>query len=234
MEHRLLIAFILFLLLTPTPTRAQESCALFCKPELKIEPTITVENLWHRPRTEIDGHVSEAGREGVFELIFALGVPTTIPRIGLTFEAIFIPFGSTSEHPFTGATADRISRNSIRDNGVEIEAELNFDLVSGDQTGGWLSSHLDLVDKFSPGDSPTAASVYTHKLNLELDTAVHPFSWLPQSRWARNLEVEMSIDYVATGLAKAGDILNGELFLDDASPWSVSLVLVIPLAPLNP
>jgi len=234
MTHRLLIGSILFLLLTPDLTKAQESCAFLCEPELKIEPTITVENLWHSPRTEVDGQVLRAGREAVFELIFALGVPTTIPRVGLTLEAIFVPFGTTAEHPFTGASADRISQSSIRDNGIEIETELNFDLISSDQTGGWLSSHLDLVDKFSPGDSPSAASVYTHKLNLELDTAVHPFSWLPQSRWARNLEVEVSIDYVATGLPKAGEVLNGERFLDDASPWSASLVLVIPLAPLNP
>ena len=30
------------------------------------------------------------------------------------------------------------------------------------------------------------------------------------------------------------DLIGGELYLDDASPWSLSLVLVIPLAPLNP
>jgi hypothetical protein len=28
--------------------------------------------------------------------------------------------------------------------------------------------------------------------------------------------------------------MNGERFLDDASPWSLSFVAVIPLAPLDP
>jgi hypothetical protein len=46
--------------------------------------------------------------------------------------------------------------------------------------------------------------------------------------------VELSIDYVATGLPKAGDLIGDELFLDDASPWSLSLVFVLPLAPLDP
>ena len=44
-------------------------------------------------------------REAVFELIFALDVPTALPRLGLTLEAIFKPFGSTDVNPFTGASA---------------------------------------------------------------------------------------------------------------------------------
>jgi hypothetical protein len=81
---------------------------------------------------------------------------------------------------------------------------------------------------------PDATSAYTHKLNFEWDTAFHPFNSLPEGHWLRNLETEVSIDYVATGIAKAGDQFEDELYLDDASPWSISLVLVIPLAPLNP
>ncbi len=223
-------------LLMPALGDAQEggSCAFLCTPELKIEPTITFENLGSRARVEVGGVVEETQRETVFELIFALEVPTEIPRVGLTFEVGFAPFGSTSEHPFTGATAADLGRDDIRDNVVEIESELNLDLIDSDQTGGWLSSHFDIIDKFSPGERPDAASVYTHKLNFELDTALHLFNWLPEGRWLRNAEAELSIDYVATGLPKAGDVIGDERFLDDASPWSLSLVLVLPLAPLNP
>ena len=223
-------------LLMPALAEAQEgeSCALLCVPELKIEPTITFENLINRARVEVGGVVEETKRETVFELIFALEVPTEIPRIGLTLEVGFAPFGSTSEHPFTGATAAELGRDDIRDNVVEIESELNIDLIDSDQTGGWLSSHFDIIDKFSPGERPNATSVYTHKLNFELDTAFHPFNGLPEGRWLRNAELELSIDYVATGLPKAGDLIGDELFLDDASPWSISLVFVLPLAPLDP
>ena len=223
-------------LLVPALGEAQEGegCAVLCVPELKIEPTITFDNLAGRARVEIDGVVEKTERETVFELIFALEVPTQIPRVGLTFEVIFVPFASTSEHPFTGATAEELGRDDIRDNVVEIEGELNLDLVDTDQTGGWLSSHFDIVDKFSPGEQPDAASVYTHKLDFELDTALHLFNWLPEGRWLRNAEAELSIDYLATGLPKAGDVIGDERFLDDASPWSLSLVLVLPLAPLDP
>jgi hypothetical protein len=32
----------------------------------------------------------------------------------------------------------------------------------------------------------------------------------------------------------AGDVVGGERFVDKASPWSLSLVMVVPLAPLVP
>ena len=224
------------LLLLPAPASAQNEprCAFLCAPELKIEPTWTIENLGARPNVEIDGQEERIARESVFELIFALDVPTTIPRVGLTLEAIFIPFGGTSVHPFTGATAAEAGRDEIRDNGIEIEAELNIDLFGTEQTGGWVSSHFDIVDKFSPGATPRAGSAYTHKLNFEWDTAFHVFSRLPQGHWLRNVEAEVSLDYVATGLPKAGDVIKGERFLNNASPWSLSFVMVIPLAPLAP
>ena len=42
-----------------------------------------------------------------------------------------------------------------------------------------------------------------HKLNFELDTSVSVFNWLPEGKWLRGLELEGSLDYVATGLPKA-------------------------------
>jgi len=210
------LAGFVAVLLIPALGNAQEggSCAFLCTPELKIEPTISFENLGSRARVEVDGVVEETQRETVFELLFAVGVPTEIPRVGLTFEAGWAAFSS--------------------DNLVELELELNLYLIESDQTGGWLSSHFDIVDKFSPAERPDATSAYTHKLNFEWDTALRPFNSLSEGNWLRNLETEVSIDYVATGIPKAGDLIGDELYLDDASPWSLSLVLVIPLAPLNP
>jgi hypothetical protein len=224
----------LLLLAAPASAQDEPRCVFLCAPELKIEPTWTIENLGARPKLEIDGQEEQTAVESVFELIVALDVPTTIPRVGLTLEAIFIPFGGTSVHPFTGATAAEAGRDLIRDNGIEIEAELNFDLFGTEQTGGWVSSHFDVVDKFSPGKTPRAGSVYTHKLNFEWDTAFHVFRRLPKGHWLRNVEAEVSLDYVATGLPKTGDVIQGERFLNDASPWSLSFVMVVPLAPLAP
>jgi hypothetical protein len=214
--------------------KADRPCTIICAPELKIEPTFTIEHLAQRPHLEADGAVERVSRERTFELIFALDVPTEIPRIGFTLEAILLPFGETAVHPFTGAPASAAGRDSIRDNGVELESEVNFELFDTEQTGGWVSSHFDVVDKFSPGETPRAGSAYTHKLNFEWDTAFHVFNRAQTAPWLRNVEFELSLDYVASGLPKAGDVVGDERFLDKASPWSLSFVLVLPLAPLAP
>ena len=227
-----------YVALLPEPLVAQPRCAFVCAPSVKIEPTLTVEHLFGAARMEelVDGEVVgivEQQRESVFELILAVGIPTELPRIGFTVETIFVPFGDIDVHPFTGAAvSDR--QGAIRDNGIEVELELNLSLLEPEQTGGWVESHFDIVDKISPGETPDAASVYTHKLNFELDTAFLPFSRLSEDNWLRHLEVEGSLDYVATGLPRAGDVIGNQRYLDDASRWSFSLVGVIPLAPLAP
>ena len=133
----------------------------------------------------------------VFETIFALDLSTAIPRVGITLEAITKPFGD--------------------ENDVELESELKLYWLESEQTGGWLSSHFDIVDKFSGAEKPTDTRAYTHKLNLELDTAVALFSRLPETNWFHDVEIEGSLDYVATGLPKG------------APRWSFSLVFVFPV-----
>jgi hypothetical protein len=133
----------------------------------------------------------------LFETIFALDLSTPISRVGVTLEAITKPFND--------------------DNDVELESELKFYWLESEQTGGWLSSHFDLVDKFSGAERTTDTRAYTHKLNFELDTAVAVFNRLPENHWLRDVEIEGSVDYVATGLPKG------------AGRWSFSVVFVFPV-----
>jgi hypothetical protein len=207
---------LLALVLLPAPALAQSQprCVFLCAPEFKIEPTWTVENLFRAPRIEADGTTERASHETIFEVIFAVDVPTSIPRIGMTFEAAFSPFRDDSE--------------------VDLETELNVHLFDTDQTKGWISSHVDIVDQFSPAERPGSTRAYTHKLDFEWDTALHVFSRLSEGHWLRNVEAEISLDYLATGLPKAGDVIGDDRFVDRASPWSLSFVMVIPLAPLKP
>ena len=235
MRKAALLTAAVALALLPQGAAAQESgCRILCVPDLKFEPTVTFENLGNRARVDVGGVVEDTESETIFEIIFAVGVPTEIPRIGFTLEAIFAPFKGTAEHPFTGEPAQQLGRDELRDNVVQVESALNVALLTGEETGGWVSSHFDIIDKFSPGELPGDGSAYTHKLNLELDTALHLFNFLPEGRWLRNLEFELSIDYMASGIPQAGDLVGDELYLDDASPWSASLVLVMPLAPAVP
>ena len=185
---------------------------MLCGPEFKVEPTITFTNLFGSPRVvDNQGVTTRESRESEFEVILSLGLPTRVSWLEFTVEAIFLPFE--------------------RDSTPELEFETNLLWLSGTRTRGWVSSHFDIVDKFSAAKRPTDARAYTHKLNLELDTSLSLFNWLPEGKWLRGVELEVSLDYVATGLPKAGDLIDGLRFLDRASRWSFSIVLVIPVAP---
>jgi len=205
----------LALVLGVPPAWAQEpaTCRILCTPEFNVEPTITFTTLFQSPRiVKDDGAQTRDRRETDFEVILSLGLPTRVSWLEFTVEAIFLPFEADST--------------------PELEFESNFVWLPAKRTRGWLSSHVDVVDKFSPAERPSDRRAYTHKLNFELDTSVAVFNWLPEGRWARGVELEGSLDYVATGLAKAGDRANGFLYRDDASPWSFSIVFVLPIAPL--
>jgi hypothetical protein len=149
------------------------------------------------PTLLVEPTITFEKEDTVFETIFALDLSTPIPRVGVTLEAITKPFSD--------------------ENDVELESELKLYWLDAEQTGGWVSSHFDLVDKFSGAEGPTDTRAFTHKLNLELDTAVALFSRLPDTNWLHDVEVEGSLDYVATGLP-AG-----------SSRWSFSLVFVFPV-----
>jgi hypothetical protein len=209
-----LVPIALALLSSSAFAQSEPRCIVLCAPEFKVEPTWTVEPLWGAPRIDVNGAIERESRETVFEMIFAVDVPTSLPRIGLTFEAAFSPFRD--------------------DNEVDLETELKLYLFETEQTGGWVSSHVDIVDQFSPAERPGDTRSYTHKLDFEWDTAFHVFSRLPEGHWLRNVEAEVSLDYLATGLPKAGDVIGEDRFIDRASPWSLSFVMVIPLAPLKP
>jgi hypothetical protein len=208
-----LVAAMIVMLAAPTAwAQSPASCRVLCSPEFKIEPTITFTNLFGSPRIAgDDGRVTRQPRESEFELILSLGLPTRLSWLEFTVEAIVLPFD--------------------RDSAPELEFETNFIWLPSERTSGWITSHLDVVDKFSPAERPTDQRAYTHKLNFELDTSFSVFNWLSEGRWLRGVELEGSLDYVASGLPRAGDRIEGVQFLDDASGWSFSLVFVLPVAP---
>jgi len=208
------LAFAFALLATPQVfAQAPPVCHVLCTPKLKVEPTVTFTNLFGSPRIVGEqGTTTRERRETEFEVIVSVGLPTRAPWLEFTVEAIFLPFD--------------------RESTPELEFETNFIWLPTERTRGWISSHFDIVDKLSPAERPTDRRAYTHKLNLELDTSVSVFNWVPQGRWLRGVELEGSLDDVATGLARKGDRLNGARFVDNASPWSFSIVFGIPIAPL--
>jgi hypothetical protein len=199
----------------PAAAQDQRKCFVLCQPELKVEPTITWDNLIGRARvaeTDSQGNtiVKKTERERGFETVLALDIPTTIPRVSFTFETILKPF--------------------VKGNSPELETELNLHWLRSEDTNGWVGSHFDIVDKYSPGARPDTLDRYTHKLNFELDTAVSFLKWTKKP-WFSDFEIEGSIDYVATGLPRPGDRFGTVTYLDKAGGWGFSLVFILPLTP---
>ena len=192
------------------PTR----CRSICELAWKVEPTFTIDNLANRHRVMTPEGVTErVDRQRLFEMVLALDMATKLPRLGFTVEAIASPFSD--------------------DNSVQLEFESNWHWLTASMTGGWVTSHFDVVDQFSPTERPNSNRAYGHKLDFELDTAFHVFNWWPEGRWLRGVEIETSLDYLATGIPEKGDVVSdGTRYLDDASHWSFSFVFVIPVAPL--
>ena len=207
-------ALVALFVITHSTASAQEgTCRAICEVEWKVEPTFTLENLANRHRVvTADGVTERVNRERVFETVLAVDMATKARWLGFAAEAITSPFSD--------------------DNVVELEFEANFHWLFESMTRGWVTSHFDVVDQLSPAERPGTERAYTHKLDFELDTALHVFKWLPEERWLRGVEFETSLDYLATGLPQRGDVFpDGSGYLDDASRWSVSFVFVIPVAP---
>jgi hypothetical protein len=132
--------------------RARHSYTVLCVPELKFEPVLSEENLFDPPRVvELEnGTPTDTVRleqETAFKMIFTLNVPTEIPRVELTLEAIWTPFAGTSENLFTGRTAEELGVEEVADNPVELEAEVNFALLAPAETGGWLDDHFGVAQE---------------------------------------------------------------------------------------
>jgi hypothetical protein len=208
------IAALLVCGIVPRTARAQtpNDCHWLCSPELLFEPTFTVENLANRPRIlDGSGRVTRPSRSTVFEIVVAVDIPTRWRRIGLTSEAIWSPASAANE--------------------VQLEFELNLTFLEAAHTHGWVSSHFDVVDQFGPAERPNASTAFSHKLDLEIDTAIAIFKNARVGSWLKTIEIEGSLDYLATGLPRRGDRLDEGEYLDPASRWSFSLVLVVPVAP---
>jgi hypothetical protein len=142
---RLVISVLTCLAVAVADITAQEqnACRFLCAPEFKVEPTITITNLFGSPRIQVDdAAITRERRETEFEVILSMDLPTRIPWFGFTVEAIVLPFDRSST--------------------PELEFESNFTWLSAERTRGWLSSHFDVVDKFSEAERPGDRRAYTH------------------------------------------------------------------------
>jgi hypothetical protein len=213
-------------------------CKIVCSPSLSLAPGIITSHLLGHPevRDLSDGSVRRLPSATNFEVILDLGVPTAVPQLSLFTTVQWLPTAGGPANPFTEYTASQLGTSEVRANIPSITLGARYTVLRPDQTGGWASLTPYLGDLYSRAARPDSRSEYTHKLDLGIIGAVAPLSRLSSHGYLRNLKLYATLDWVVTGLPRAGDeVPRGErVFLTGANATSLIIGLSAPLAPPEP
>lgn len=223
--------------LGPAPAAGQ-ACRAVCAPTLHLQPSLIRSHLLSQPRFRrlSDGSVGELPAKSNLELILLVAAKTAIPRTSLFTSVQWLPTAKAPANPFTQYTASELGDAKVRANLPSLTMGASVDVVTKEQTGGWLGLSGYLADLFSRAARPEDESDFTHKLDLGATAHLGIFSRLPEKAWLHAVDGVVILDHVATGLPHRGDeVPKGErVFLDDVHNTSVIVGLSIPLAPLVP
>lgn len=166
-----------------------------------------------------------------FQVIATASARTQLPRVSLFGSVQWLPNASAAVNPFTLYTASELG-DRVRANAPTLAVGASLALLQPAETRGWVDVAGNVGDLFSHAARPDDASDYTHKLDLGLLTHVHAFAWTPEGTYLHRTSVYALLDYVATGLARAGDeVPAGRVFVTDARPLSLIVGLALPLTP---
>lgn len=166
------------------------------------------------------------------EIVVGASVKTLWPRVSLYGSIQWLPNATEARNPFTLYTASDLDTRKIRANAPTASGGLALSLLQAPDTRGLLSVDVHVGDLYSNAARPDDAGSYTHKLDLGLVGQWNVFCWLPSNTYAHSVALFTLLDYVATGLPKAGDeVPKGErVFLDNVHATSLITGLSIPLA----
>ena len=214
----------------PAPPRP---CRVICAPDVALMPAVIRTHLFGGPRVRslATGVESRVPSTADFELIASVAARTAVPRLSLFGSVQWLPNASEKRNPFTLYTASELGE-SVRANAPTVTMGASVALLSAAETHGLFDLAANVGDLYSQAARPTDESAYTHKLDLDLLAHVHAFAWTPRSIWVHRVTMFSILDYVATGLPKAGDeVPVGRMFLDDARPTSLIVGLSLPVTP---
>ena len=228
-----LVATSMGLLLCPRIAVAQTKCSLLCAPSLAIEPSAITNHLFSRPRVQElgSGTVHTLPSTTNLEIIVSASLKTLWPRVSLYGSVQWLPNATAARNPSTLYTASEVDASKIRANAPTASGGASFTLIQPTETKGFLSINANVGDLYSNAARPNDASAYTHKLDLGLVATWNIFESLPKHTYAHSLAVVTLLDYVATGLPKAGDeVPKGErVFVTSVHSPSLIIGLSMPL-----
>jgi hypothetical protein len=222
----------------PAYGQHKKPCRSICQPTLVGSVSLVHSNLFDAPKVRSlkDGTTHKLPSKNNTQLQFYLFAPTAIPRAEIFISAQWLPTAKASSNPFTQYTASELSTDEVTANLPSVSMGARVNAIKPEQTGGWLGLIPYFGDLFSKAQRPNDKSDYTHKLDLGATATLAFLHWLSPHAWLSHVIAAASLDYVATGLPKAGDeVPKGErVFLNSVHSSTLIVSVVIPVAPLVP
>jgi hypothetical protein len=208
-------------------------CRLLCAPSVVVMPAVIKSHLFGGPRVRslASGTVQRLPSSSNLELIFAVSARTLVPRLSLFGSVQWLPNAAERRNPFTLYTASELGE-AVKANAPTVTMGASVTVLPAAATQGLFDLAANVGDLYSQAARPTDKSAYTHKLDLALLAHLHAFAWTPPATWLHRVSVFSILDYVATGLPKAGDeVPVGRVFETDARPTSLIVGLTLPVTP---
>ncbi len=215
----------------PAPEH-RASCRLLCAPTIALLPSVLHTHLFGGPlvRPLPNGVVRRLPASSHLELIGVVSARTPLPHVSVYGSVQWLPNATEAENPFTLYTASELG-SPIRANAPTASMGVSLSILAAAATGGWVDLGGNVADLFSEAARPDDRSAYTHKLDLELVTHVHAFDWTPPLTYVHRVTVFAILDYVASGLPRAGDeVPVGRAFVTAARPSALIAGLSLPLS----
>jgi hypothetical protein len=223
----------------PAVAHAQQTakrCSWLCAPSVTLMPGMLRTHLFGGPAVQATSTGAEhrLASTSSFEVILAVASRTRVPRVSAFGSLQWLPNATEARNPFTLYNASELG-SPIRANAPTATFGLSASVFPAESTGGWLDAAVNVGDLYSQAARPADKSAYTHKLDLDLVTHVNLFNALPKGTYARRIAVYGILDYVATGLPRAGDeVPIGRVFVTRARPTALIVGLALPLSPRAP
>lgn len=214
-----------------------KSCTIICAPTVIFGIGEDRTHVFGGPtvRNDSTGVVSKVPSQSVMLLQFVSIAKTAVPHLQLYVSATWLPTARSRANPFTEYTANQVGEDRIRANEMTLSGGAMIELLPKDATKGWFGVNGYFADLLSPAARPSDASAYTHKLDLGALALLYPFAGLDSTSALRKSGIfaTLTLDYVATGLPRAGDTVpKGRTFLTAAKPAALIGTIAIPVAPL--
>ncbi|MDQ2890859.1 MAG: hypothetical protein M3R65_09980 [Gemmatimonadota bacterium] len=235
--HGRLLRLLAVIAVTATPFTvgaqvAQVPCRVVCDPAVTVIPSSITNHLFSQPVTQTvaSGAIQKLASRTNLELIFAVGMRTAIPRLGLYGSVQWLPNASEQQNPFTLYAASDIGK-SLRANAPTVSGGLSYSLLTPTDTRGIVALDAHVGDLYSSAARPSDASSYTHKLDLTAIASWSVFGAFRPNTYVHGVSLVTMLDYVATGLPRAGDeVPKGErVFLTNVHSASFIAGLSFPL-----